>query len=447
MSEAAVAAIRHTACGLVLRLFKTPPAPLVRAGQAEDNPMPEQQLSKEPVWGEPIEMQGDSLRGASRTDVCVIGAGIAGLTTAYLLAREGTQVIVLDSGAVGSGETGRTTAHLASALDDRFIELEKLHGAEGARLAAQSHAEAIDEIGRIVRDENIDCHYLRLDGYLFVPPGEPVDLLHHEFAAAKRAGLECELVDRAPIAGYETGDALRFFAQGQFHPGRYIAGLARAIVRMGGTIHTQTHVTEVKDGEPVQVITQAGAVVNARAAVVATNTPVIDRFTMHTKQAAYRTYAIAAPIPADAVTPALYWDTSDPYHYVRLEQVDEQTMLIVGGEDHKTGQDQNRDHFRALETWARERWPRMDRPTVHWSGQVLEPVDSLAYLGRNPGERNVYIATGDSGHGMTHGTIAGILIRDLILNRPNPWTALYDPGDAIRGRHCPRLRRRGGGTG
>lgn len=363
------------------------------------------------------------------TQVCVVGAGIAGLTTAYLLAREGTQVTVLDSGDVGGGETGRTTAHLASALDDRFTKLEKLHGVEGARLAAESHAAAIDEIGRIVRTEGIECGFTRLDGYLFVPPGGSTDILEQEYAAAKRAGLSCDLMTRAPMNEFDTGHALCFYNQGQFHPGRYIAGLAHAIQRLGGTIHTGTRVVEVKDGNPVRVVTAQGPVVTARAAVAATNTPVIDRFQIHTKQAPYRTYAVAAPIPAGDVTPALYWDTADPYHYVRLEQVDEQTMLIVGGEDHKTGQDtENRDHFRCLETWARERWPSMGRATVLWSGQVLEPVDSLAYIGRNPGERNVYIATGDSGHGMTHGTIAGMLLRDLILGRGNPWAALYDPG-------------------
>lgn len=368
------------------------------------------------------------LSADTTAQVCIIGAGIAGLTTAYLLAREGTQVIVLDSSDVGSGETGRTTAHLASALDDRFVELEKLHGTEGARIAAQSHAAAIDEIGRIVAAEGIDCHYTRLDGYLFVPPGGSTAILHEEYAAATRAGLRCELLSRAPIPQFDTRDTLRFFDQGQFHPGRYLAGLAAAIQRLGGTIHTGTHVVEVKDGDPVRVVTGSGLVITARAALAATNTPMVDRFQIHTKQAPYRSYAIAAPIPAEAVAPALYWDTADPYHYVRLEQVDEQTMLIVGGEDHKTGQDtENHDHFRGLETWARERWPAMGRPTAMWSGQVLEPVDSLAYIGRNPGERNVYIATGDSGHGMTHGTIAGMLIRDLILGRGNEWAALYDP--------------------
>ena len=106
------------------------------------------------------------------TDVCIIGAGIAGITTAYLLAREGRRVVVLDDGAIGGGETGRTTAHLSNALDDRYHVLERLHGQAGARMAAASHAAAIDRIEEIVRDEGIDCNFERLDGFLFVPPGE-----------------------------------------------------------------------------------------------------------------------------------------------------------------------------------------------------------------------------------------------------------------------------------
>lgn len=237
-----------------------------------------------------------------------------------------------------------------------------------------------------------------MDGYLFVPPGESTAILHEEYAAATRAGLRCELLSRAPIPQFETSDTLRFFDQGQFHRAATWRAWLLPSNASGGTIHTGTHVVEVKDGDPVRVVTGSGLVITARAAVAATNTPMVDRFQIHTKQAPYRSYAIAAPIPAETVVPALYWDTADPYHYVRLEQVDEQAMLIVGGEDHKTGQDnENHDHFRGLETWARERWPSMGRPTAMWSGQVLEPVDSLAYIGRNPGERHVYIPHGGFG--------------------------------------------------
>jgi Rieske Fe-S protein len=177
------------------------------------------------------------------------------------------------------------------------------------------------------------------------------------------------------------------------------------------------------------VTTSGGPVVSAGAVVVATNTPVNDRFAIHTKQAAYRTYVVAAAVPKGAVTKALYWDTPDPYHYVRLQDLGTEALLIVGGEDHKTGQADDADErFERLLDWTRERFPIAEDAAYRWSGQVLEPVDGLAFIGRNPGERNTYIVTGDSGHGMTHGTIAGMLLTDLIQGRENEWASLYDPG-------------------
>jgi Rieske Fe-S protein len=168
-----------------------------------------------------------------------------------------------------------------------------------------------------------------------------------------------------------------------------------------------------------------GWIVTAAHVVVATNTPVNDRVTIHTKQYPYRTYVIAGPVEEGSVPPALYWDTAHPYHYVRLHN----GRLIVGGEDHRTGQEKgDEDPHDALEAWTRERFPGLGAVDYRWSGQVMEPMDALAFIGRNPGsDDNVWIVTGDSGNGMTHGAIAGMLIRDLILGFENKWATLYDP--------------------
>ncbi|RJQ76463.1 MAG: FAD-dependent oxidoreductase [Desulfobacteraceae bacterium] len=376
-----------------------------------------------------------SLAGDVRCDVCIIGAGIAGMTTAYLLAREGKAVVVLDDGPIGGGMTGRTTAHLSNAIDDRYLEIERLHGQNGAQMAAQSHTAAIDRIEAIVAREGIDCDFARLDGYLFVPPGESKDVLERELQAARRAGLsQVTKVERAPFTSFDTGWCLRFPNQAQFHPLKYVTGLARAIYERGGRIFTPTHAAGMKGGAHAQVMTSGGHTVGADAIVVATNTPINDLVTIHTKQAPYTTYVIGARVPAGSVAAALYWDTADPYHYVRLQHISsaaglDYDVLIVGGEDHKTGQaDDGGQRHAALEAWARLRFPMIERIELRWSGQVMEPVDGLAFIGRNPGlRRNIYIATGDSGMGMTHGTIAGLLITDLIMERPAPWAELYDP--------------------
>ena len=391
------------------------------------------------LWMDTAEMPAaEMLDGHRQVDVCVIGAGIAGLTTAYLLGRVGRKVLLLDDGPIAGGQTQRTTAHLSNVIDEGYASIERLHGKNGARLAAESHTAAIHRIESILREEKIDADFERLDGYLFLKAGASPQCLQRELEAARRAGLEVDPVRRAPLAEWDTGPALRFRGQAQFHPLRYLAGLARAFVRDGGEIRTGTRVTGVIGGTPARVRTADGHVVAAQSVVVATNTPFNDRVTLHTKQAGYMTYAIAATVPAGSVAKALYWDTDDPYHYVRLQSMEStgadgrperSEMLIVGGEDHKTGQaDIARPRFDRLEAWARERFPMIREVPFRWSGQVRETVDGLAFIGRNPLDHpSIYVATGDSGMGMTHGTIAGMLLTDLIQGRRNRWAALYSP--------------------
>jgi flavin-dependent dehydrogenase len=223
---------------------------------------------------------------------------------------------------------------------------------------------------------------------------------------------------------------LLFPRQGQIHPLAYLGGLAQRIVALGGRIHCGTHVVEVEDGRPTRVKTQEGQVVSAAATVVATNTPINNRFVIHTKQAAYRTFVVGLRVKKDSVPWAQWWDTLDPYHYVRIagHLDDMHDLLIVGGEDHKTGQkDDAETRFERLAAWAHARFPALGQPLYRWSGQVMEPIDGLAFIGRNPGDDHVFIVTGDSGNGMTHGTIAGMLLTDLILDRENPWAKAYHP--------------------
>ncbi len=364
-------------------------------------------------------------------DVCVVGAGIAGLTTAYLLLREGRTVVVIDDGPIAGGASARTTAHLSNAFDDRYYEVERLHGEEGARLVAESHTAAIDAIEAIVGEEGIECDFERCDGYLVVAPGRPVDELNVELEAARRAGLrEVERVEHVPLDFHNFGPALRFPRQAQFHPLKYLSGLTQAILRRGGRVYAHTHATRVEGGERAHVETSGGAIIASDAVVVATNTPINDQLVIHTKQAPYRTYVVGARVPSASLPSLLLWDSLEDYHYVRVQRdVAGRDVLIVGGEDHKTGQaDDFEKRYARLEEWVRMRFPMIEGFDFHWSGQVMEPVDYVAFIGRNPSDDdNIYIATGDSGNGMTHGTIAGLLLTDLICKRANPWEQLYDP--------------------
>jgi glycine/D-amino acid oxidase-like deaminating enzyme/nitrite reductase/ring-hydroxylating ferredoxin subunit len=383
------------------------------------------------------------LASDAECDVCIVGAGLAGLSVAYTLARAGKNVLVLDDGPIGGGETGRTTAHLTWAMDDYYSQIERVHGADGARIAAESHRSAVDRIEAIVRDEGIDCELERVDGYWFAATPDDAKLLDAEADAARRAGAGAERVGGIPGLPFNPVSALRFPDQGQFHPLAYLSGLARAIVRLGGRIHCGSHVAdfEKKPRRP-QVTTSDKHTVTADAIVVATNSPINDWVTMHTKQAPYRTYVIAVKIPANSIPKGLYWDTLNPYHYVRLaHDTDGGTLLVVGGEDHKTGQADDVDgRFGALLEWTRRHFPMAGDIAFRWSGQVLEPNDYMGFIGRNPGDENIYIATGDSGQGMTHSTIAGMLIPDLILGVENRWEKLYDPARVTLRTAGPFLR-------
>lgn len=369
-----------------------------------------------------------------RVQVCVIGAGMAGLSVAYEAARRGMSVAVVDDGAVGSGESGRSTAHLASAVDDHYYILESIHGAPVARLVAESHSAAIDRMESIISEEGIDCGFERLDGYLIARSGEGEDILKKEFEAAMRAGLPVFFAARAPIPGFDTGKALRFPRQAQFHPLRYLTGLSEAATRHGATIHTGGHATEIVGGRDAHVTLHSGKVVHADSIVVATNVPVNDRLSVHTKLEPHRTYVVAAKVPVGSLPKALIWDTEDPYHYVRVvvdaENDPDHDLLVVGGEDHPTGQAVDFDRrYANLEAWMRLRYPGAGDIHARWSGQIIETLDGLAYIGRNPGaDENVYIVTGDSGNGITHGAIAGMLIPDLIQRKENPWASVYRPG-------------------
>ena len=382
------------------------------------------------VWMNTSEMpaRGPLLENAT-ADVVIVGGGIAGLTTAYFLARKKKSVIVLDDGPLCGGETERTSAHLANALDHGYHEIESLHGIDGARIAAESHSSAIRAIEVIIAQEAINCEFTRLDGWLYAPEGESSDDIDKEFAACQRVGLsEVERHESVPGLAFKTAACLRFPRQARFHPLKYLRGLLIAAERDGVRVFTGTHVDKIEGGTSARVQTTAGHVVTASTVVVATNTPVNDILTIHTKQAAYRSYVVGMEVAKGAVPDALLWDTFDPFHYVRLEKGDTVDVLIVGGEDHKTGQDDGiTDRHERLEAWARARFP-VTTTRYRWSGQVMESTDGLAFIGCNPGDHdNVFIATGDSGNGLTHGTIAGLLLSDLIVGVENAWAKLYDP--------------------
>lgn len=358
------------------------------------------------------------LAGDLATDVCIVGGGVAGLTAALLLQQAGKRVAVLDAGKLCNGVTGFTTAHLTEALDTRWFELIRRFGGERAKLAARSQRAALERIALTVQEEGLaDCAFRLLPGYLYSETGSSE--LERELEAARSLGMQVSMVPMAPLP-FGNQRALRFENQAQFHPLHYLLPLSRKLAARGVAIHEQTRALEFEDGEPCRVRT-AGGTVTAKHVLVCTHSPVNDKLLLQTKLAQYRSYVVTAR--AAAPIEGLFWDDADPYHYLRMHD----GVLLAGGEDHKVGQKADTaEPYQRLKQYVRERFKGAVFED-EWSAQVVETVDGLPYIGLNPGQSHTLVATGFAGNGMTHGTVAAMLLRDLVLGKHNPWAALYSP--------------------
>jgi glycine/D-amino acid oxidase-like deaminating enzyme/nitrite reductase/ring-hydroxylating ferredoxin subunit len=371
------------------------------------------------------------LSGERTCDTVIVGAGIAGISTAFELAAKGHKVIVVDRGDIAGGITARTTAHLAPLCDDLTSEMIKLRGEDISREFYESQAAAVDRIEEIQKKYDIACDFRRLDGYLFQALDSDAKIIDEELDAVRKVGAPVHRIVGVPLEHCSEQHALRYPRQAAFHPLKYLQGLAELITERGGEFFVNTVVTDVAENKDGTItVTTEGGRIHANAAVVATNSPISNKFALHSKMAPYRTYAMAFEIKAGALPDALYWDTLDPYHYVRLQPGNHhKDHVIVGGGDHKTGEaDDAAERFDALEAWARNLIPKLGRETHRWSGQVLDTIDYAAFIGRNPGNESIYVHTGDSGQGITHGVVGSLLNSALILGAEPRWTNVYDPG-------------------
>jgi len=379
----------------------------------------------DPIWDGTSTQDYPSLNKNITTDICVVGGGITGLSIAYQLAKRGRKVTLVEAFKIGSGQTGRTTAHLTCQLEETFTDLLKIHDQETLSTFLEAHRKAIDVMEEIVVNENISCDFKRVDGYLFQGDESNPQNLEQEKESAKQCGIELDYIEVTPLLN-ETKPSLRFPRQAQFNPLKYIKGLLRVLRELDVDIYEETHIKDFRQDNRKDwvLLTDKNDRIEANHLIVATNTPVNNRFYIHTKQSAYRTYAMSFKVTNPIKEECLLWDTEDPYHYVRFVE----DRLVVGGEDHKTGQHPEHDPFEKLENWSRRKFPFIKEVTSKWSGQVFEPMDQIGFIGRNPGlVYNCYISTGESGIGMTSATIASLIIPDLIIKGSHPWAKTFDP--------------------
>ena len=365
-------------------------------------------------------------------DVVIVGGGITGLTSAYLLKLAGKTVCVLERDRLADVDTGHTTAHLTYVTDLRLNQLVSRFGREGARLAWTGGAAAINTIESIADGESIDCELRRVPGFLHAAlqgKRDESDGLEQDFELARELGFHATYLESVPLI---DKPGIRFANQAKFHPRKYCAGLAQAIDGDGSAIFEHAEVSEASGNGP-QVVKVGGLEVRCEHLIIATHVPLMGKTSIvpatifQSKLAPYSSYVIEAEIPRGRVAEACYWDTSDPYHYLRVDAgagTAAGDRVIFGGEDHKTGQDDApADRFEELEAAAKKLVPRID-VTHRWSGQVIETNDGLPFIGEM-GERQ-FAATGFAGNGMTFGTLGGMMAADAVSGRDNPWASLFD---------------------
>jgi len=394
-------------------------------------------VHKDPYSNRP---QFQALKVDIETEVCIIGSGIAGISVAYELVTRGHEVVLIEAHGTISGESGRTSGHLSNALDDGYVNIEKKHGKDGAHAAAESHLWALNRVGDIAENLGIECEYRYVPAYK-ISQYERCDHRHdkdvkeikEEVSLAREFGLDVDCSDDLTVKGwdgesYQRGGAT-FAKQAAFHPTLYLVGILNWLKEQPNfQCYTRTRMLSVEEeGKSVKVKTAEGKTIQCENAVQATCVP-LQKLSIVAEMTYNRTYCIAIRVPKGSVEDCFIYDTAEPYKYVRLTACDDKDdYMIVGGCDHKVGQDSPDGRFEELEAWARERFTKAGSVDYKWSGQVYEPVDYVAFLGKNQGCERIYIATGDSGNGLTHGVIAGRLIADEIEGKENPWAKLYSP--------------------
>lgn len=363
-----------------------------------------------------------------KPEILVVGAGMTGLSLAYELICAGRDVVVVDRGPIGGGMTARTSAHLSWESDDFYFNIIDAHGADVAKRYLESQKAALDRIENICAEEKIACDFARIDLFYLASDRGGRKKLEKEQRALKELGAgEMSFAD-APVEG-AARTALRIPAQARFHALRYIAGLARAFLRRGGQIYTHTPIQKISEtARNVRAVTENGATITAKSVVTATNTSLVNRVAAHDKQTPYRSYVIAAEVKKDSAPDILLWDTNEPYHYVRIQPGETKDFLIVGGEDHKTGEaDDALARQKRLYAWTKERFPGVGPIEYFWSGQIYEPVDYLPFIGLSPNHKRVFFVSGDSGEGLTTGAAASLILPDLMAGKNHRWAKPYRP--------------------
>jgi glycine/D-amino acid oxidase-like deaminating enzyme/nitrite reductase/ring-hydroxylating ferredoxin subunit len=384
-----------------------------------------------PYWinSAPIE-RFPPLRSDLKVDVLVVGAGITGISAAYLLVKAGFRIALIERERVASIDTGHTTAHLSYVTDDSLETLTKGIGRDHAQAVWDSGACAIDEIERIVNQERIECEYSRVPGYLHAAlfgdgSKDERDDLKKEARLAQELGFDADFMEAVPHFGVP---GVRFANQAKFHPRKYLRRLVEIIAAGGDSKIFEKSASEEFDAKKRRTKVN-GHWISFDRVIIATHNPLVglaemsSAMLLQTKLSLYSSYVLGARIPNGSLPIATFWDTVDPYHYLRVDRHPDHDYAVFGGEDHKTGQVTDTEkRYAPLVAKLKKIAPQAEIDH-RWSGQVIATHDALPYIGQNA--EGQFIATGYSGNGITFGTTAAMMARDWVTGAKNPWADLY----------------------
>jgi glycine/D-amino acid oxidase-like deaminating enzyme/nitrite reductase/ring-hydroxylating ferredoxin subunit len=366
------------------------------------------------------------LKPGLHVDVAVLGGGIAGLTTALLLKRDGARVAVVEAGRVGGGVTAYTTAKVTSLHGIHYQSVESSFGEDGARAYAQANEAGLERVAQFVDELGIDCDFRRKPAFTYAEDDSDRGKIEDEVEAASRAGLAASFTTETDLP-WPVAAAVRVDDQAEFHPRRYLLPLAAAITGDGSHVFERSRAIAVAGGrERVRISTTRGEL-TADQVVVATHFPFLDRGGYFARMHPERSYGLGLLLRSGTAPQGMYLSTESPAHTVRSHPTDRGEMVIAGGESHKTGQGgDTASRVARLESWARERFD-VRSIEYRWSTQDNMPVDGVPFVGRlAPFQKRLWVATGFMKWGLTNGTAAGMILTDLIAGRSNPWAELFD---------------------
>lgn len=363
-----------------------------------------------------------------KVDVVVVGAGITGITTAHLLKETGLTVALIERERVASMDTGHTTAHLTYITDVELQELARNFGDDHAQAAWDAGAAAVAEIQKITQDEQIDCEFTRVPAYVHgcghSVSQKEISRLKKEARLAAKLGFDATYLESVP---YFNLPGVRYPNQAKFHPRKYLRVLIGKIPGNGSYVFEKSAASEF-DAKKRRIKANRNWI-NFDRVIMATNNPLVGlahltaATLLQTKLSLYTSYAFGARVASRTIPEALFWDTRDPYDYLRVDRQRSFDYLIYGGEDHKTGQMKEPEKPYARLLARLKKIVPEARVDHRWSGQVISTPDGLPYIGENAEYQ--FIATGFCGNGITFGTVAAIMARDWVTGRKNPWTKLF----------------------